>query len=176
MHNTDVTGFLAALESVGVRSVNAATVVGAGATARSCLAALRSLGARAVTVLARDESRALASLLPIAEPANMQLNWRAMDCSDVPAADLLVNTAPVNLSPEVATRLVDGSRVIFEAVYNFYPSNLDLAAKNAGRVALDGMHLLVYQAVDQLRLMTGRDVDPQQLLDVGHRALAQRSS
>ncbi len=62
-HNTDVPGLLAALAERGITGTSlpptpAVLILGAGATARSALAALRALGITQVTVAARDPARA----------------------------------------------------------------------------------------------------------------------
>ena len=62
-HNTDVPGLLAALAERGITGTSlpphpAVLILGAGATARSALAALRALSITQVTVAARDPARA----------------------------------------------------------------------------------------------------------------------
>ncbi|MGH3472325.1 MAG: shikimate dehydrogenase family protein, partial [Nocardioidaceae bacterium] len=49
-HNTDVSGFVTALVAAGAGELTSAVVVGAGATARSALAALAELGSHRVVV------------------------------------------------------------------------------------------------------------------------------
>lgn len=175
--NTDVTGFVQALAYRGVTRANTAIIVGAGATARSAVAALARLGVDDVVVCARDAGRAHDSLDAIAALLGMTLDVQPIDVAPkLPwdGADLLVTTVPANLDVWLARELVGLAEVVFEVVYNFYPSNIDLAAGQAGRVGLDGMHLLVFQALEQIKLMTGFDVDAELLLRAGYEALAQR--
>ncbi|WP_461029536.1 shikimate dehydrogenase family protein, partial [Streptomyces sparsus] len=56
--NTDVPGMLAALRERGVERVDRATVLGAGATASSALAALARICSGPVTACVRSEARA----------------------------------------------------------------------------------------------------------------------
>ncbi|GAA3306725.1 hypothetical protein GCM10020219_003930 [Nonomuraea dietziae] len=56
--NTDVYGIERALGEAGVPAPGSALVLGAGATAASALAALRNLGLRTATLVARDRARA----------------------------------------------------------------------------------------------------------------------
>ena len=58
--------------------------------------------------------------------------------------------------------------------YNHYPTELDRAAREAGIVQLSGIDLLVGQALDQIRLMTGRSCPPEPLLDAAYAALGGR--
>ncbi|MGL5246613.1 MAG: shikimate dehydrogenase, partial [Brooklawnia sp.] len=79
-------------------------------------------------------------------------------------ADLLISTVPVVLPTDLASALVKLASTVFDVVYDNYPSPLDRAAHEAGVTLLDGLDLLVGQAIDQIRLMTGRDADPAPLL------------
>lgn len=177
VYNTDVTGMLAALGRAGVTRAATMILVGGGATARSALYVGARLGVGEVVVLARDEARARNSLAPIARQAGIEL--RIAPFGTGPAlpprwggrADLLVSTVPTQLGPDYATGLVGASRAVFELVYTHHPSDLNRAASGVGACALHGLHLLVYQAVDQLRLMIGVEADPDHLLGVALAAL-----
>lgn len=170
VYNTDVTGLLAALARAGVDRADTAVLVGAGATARSSLWAAGRLGVREVVICARDAGRARDSLADIAGRAGIELLvqpfGRPPDLPDAWAgrADLLISTVPVDLPPYLAAALVRQAATVFEVVYNNYPSRLDRAARAAGVRSLDGLDMLVGQAIDQIRLMTGRDADPAPLL------------
>lgn len=170
VYNTDVTGFLSALGRAGITQVSTAVLLGNGATARSALWALGQLGTTEVVVAARDESRARASLDEVAQLAGVTLSYQTFGRpARLPEtwggrAELLVSTVPVELPDDLAAALVGSARAVFEVVYNHYPSSLDRAAAQAGVTALDGLDLLVGQAIDQIRLMTGRDADPEPLL------------
>lgn len=170
VHNTDVTGLLAALARAGVSAASTAVLLGNGATARSALWAMGRLGVREVVVAARDTERALASLGEVAAMAGLTLDvqpfGRAVTLPQAwgARADLLVSTVPVELPAELASALVRQARTVFEVVYNHYPSALDEAARDAGVTSLDGLDLLVGQAIGQIYLMTGRHADPEPLL------------
>lgn len=170
VYNTDVTGILAALDRAGVQQARNAVLVGNGATARSALWALVRLGVGEAVVLARDAARAHESLDEVAARVGIALTVQPFGApAELPAgwgsrSDLLVSTVPVLMAEELASGLVNLARTVFEVVYNHYPSSLSLAADQAGVTSLDGLDLLVAQAIDQIRLMTGRDVDPAPLL------------
>ncbi len=168
--NTDVTGLLAALTRVGVHSASTAVLIGNGATARSAFWALGKLGVRQAVVCARSTERAHASLDDVAAMAGIEFSVQPYgEPAELPAtwgerADLLVSTVPVELSDDLAARFVAQTQTVFEVVYNNYPSAFDRAARAAGVTSLDGLDLLVSQAIDQIRLMTGRHADPAPLL------------
>ena len=168
--NTDVTGLLAALARAGVGSAATAMVIGNGATARSAFWALGRLGVRQAVVCARSAERAHASLDDVAALAGIEFSVQSYgQPAELPAgwggrADLLVSTVPVELADDLAADLVAQARTVFEVVYTNYPSAFDRAARAAGVTSLDGLDLLVGQAIDQLKLMTGHDADPGPLL------------
>lgn len=170
VYNTDVTGLLSALGRAGVRSATTALLLGAGATARSALWAAAQLGVREAVVSARDAERARASLAELAAGLDISLDYQPFgEPAELPAgwqgrADLVFSTVPVRLPDELAAAVVAAARLVFEVVYNHYPSALDQAARDAGVPSLDGLDLLVGQAIDQIRLMTGREADPDPLL------------
>lgn len=92
--NTDVTGMVTVLTSAGVRPGAAATVLGAGGTARAALAAAAQLGATTVTVVARRPS-AVALLRPVAAAVGVELVAVAWsDAAAYTRADLVVSTVP----------------------------------------------------------------------------------
>lgn len=170
IYNTDVTGLLAALGRIGIQQASTAILIGAGATARSALWAASRLGVREAVVSARDAGRAQTSLADLADRIGVELSYQPFGRPITPPrswqgrADLLFSTVPVRLPVELADAFVAQSSVVFEVVYNHYPSALDSAATKAGVPSLDGLDLLVGQAIDQIRLMTGREADPEPLL------------
>ena len=76
----------------------------------------------------------------------------------VDPVDLVANTIPAAATGPYAQALADGARVVFDAVYDPWPTPLGVAAEAAGRVALNGLDLLAGQAVDQFFLLTGSTV------------------
>ncbi|GAA2180648.1 shikimate dehydrogenase [Brooklawnia cerclae] len=180
VYNTDIVGFGAALARQGVRTARTAVLVGNGATARTALLGLARLGVDDAVVLARDESRARASLDPIAGPAGVRLRVQPFGSApELPEewnghADLLVSTVPVEVPDNLASALVQKVSAVFEATYNHYPTAIDRAAARAGLVSVDGLDFLVGQALDQIRLMTGRQADPGPLLAACRAEIARR--
>jgi shikimate dehydrogenase len=92
-YNTDVPGMVAALAEAGMPCPAGATILGAGATACSALAALRETGLTAAVVLARDPARA-GELLAAAGRLGMAVELRPFG-SQLRGGDLLISTVPV---------------------------------------------------------------------------------
>ncbi|WP_040161376.1 shikimate dehydrogenase family protein [Nigerium massiliense] len=174
VHNTDVTGMVAACGWRGITSATSAILLGAGATARSSLLALAMLGVREITVLARDAGRALGSLAGPAARFGQTLEVLPWGTTPGRQVDLVVNTVPTDLEPSWASGLVALARGAFDAVYSHGPSPLRSAADAAGRPSLDGLDLLVGQGIEQLKLMTGRDCPPEPLVEACRREYARR--
>ncbi|SER89881.1 shikimate dehydrogenase [Propionibacterium cyclohexanicum] len=177
LYNTDVTGMRVALASHGVEKAGTAIVLGAGATARSALAALEALGVSTITVAARSVQRAHDSLDPIAAILGVDVevvDWTSLDSLGEHPADILISTVPTVFEPSRAVQLAALTPVVFDIVYHDYPTNLSRAAQAAGALDVDGVDLLVYQAIDQVVLMTGRRPQAEPLLELCRQAVAAR--
>jgi shikimate dehydrogenase len=92
-YNTDVQGIVDALTEAGAAASASVTIIGAGATACSALAALAELGAKGADVVVRAPSRA-AALLTVAERLHLRVRL-------LPFTDL--TTAPPPPAPTAAT-------------------------------------------------------------------------
>lgn len=177
-HNTDIEGLVAALRAAGVDGVAHAAIVGAGATGRSTVAALARLGVGSVTVLARRDEAAseLAGFARTLLPEATVGEWDAGVPDD---AHLLVSTVPAAGADAVAARLAEtpGSlRAVFDVIYDPWPTPLGVAAERWGLRVITGLDLLVHQAVEQIRLMTGHSVDAEPLLSAARAELERRAS
>ena len=156
-HNTDIPGAASALRERYDGPVDRATVVGGGATAASVLLGLADLGCTSATLLVRDPDRAADTLAAVARHATPpRLEVRTLG-SVVPPADVLVSTIPA--SGQVTNeRLADGVPVVFDAIYDPWPTPFATAAERVGATVIGGLDLLVHQALLQVELMTGRTV------------------
>ena len=149
--NPDVAGIVLGLAEAGIDGVTAAVVVGSGATARSVVAALASLGARRVDFMVRDEIRPATARHATA--AGLEVGRRGL--GDWPAdVEVVVSTVPSGLEGVAAT-LPPGGRVVLDVVYGEGPSVLAAAAERRGYLVVPGTVMLLHQAAVQVRLMTG---------------------
>jgi shikimate dehydrogenase len=163
-HNTDVGGFLAALDSVrpeGARGLRC-LVAGAGGAARAVVTALAEGGAAEVWIHNRTEPRARS----LCESA---AGWGMARCEVVSAnelrartqsADLVVNATSVGLGTSVKESsvpvdILDSHQVVMDLVYAAHPTALVAAAAARGATTLDGREMLVMQAASSYRLWTG---------------------
>lgn len=184
-HNTDVPGLVAALAGAGIDRVAHAAVLGAGATARSAVAALGRLGAE-VTVFARSPRRAV-DLHRTASSLGVTLSVRPWaEAAGAWTMPLVVNTTPAGVADPLAddlTRGVTELGTLFEVLYHPWPTRLARAWGDRGGQIVDGLELLVRQAVLQVALMTGHSLEESEhaslvveLRAAGERALLDRSA
>jgi len=160
--NTDVHGMVAALREVaGGRPVRGpAVILGAGATAASALAALGELGFTEPTVLARSPGRAGAVVLA----ANRMgitpqvVRWdRGTDA--VARAGVVISTVPAGAADALAEVLAgagtaDGA-LLLDVVYAPWPTRIAEVWLDRGGLVTPGWTMLLHQAAEQVRLMTG---------------------
>lgn len=174
VRNTDVLGLEAALRSADAAGSTSALLVGNGATARSALAAVARLGVTEVTVLARDAQKTEA-LVVLGERLGVAVDHLQVG-SSIPARDIALSTVPAEAQRDVADAVASSASVVFDAVYDPWPTPLASAVADAHRaVLLNGLDLLAWQAVFQVELFTGETVPVSVLLEAAHEALARRA-
>lgn len=158
--NTDVPGLVAALAERGVERAGPATVLGAGATAASVLAALARLGAGPVTACVRSSRRAEEMR---GWGGSLGVEVETVDWSRAAAAleaPLVVATTPAGATDALAAGVPERPGVLFDVLYDPWPTPLAAAWARRGGEVLGGLDLLVHQAVLQVELMTGRSPAP----------------
>jgi shikimate dehydrogenase len=175
-HNTDVPGVAAALREHHAGPVDRAVVLGGGATAASALLGLADLGCHVVTLVVRDAARAAVTVAAAGRhPGRPTVDVRLLGSGTVDA-DVLVSTIPASAQSAEVVSLVDPVSVVFDVIYDPWPTPLARAAEAKGRVLVSGLDLLVHQAVLQVELMTGVDRAPLDAMrDAGRAALAGRT-
>jgi shikimate dehydrogenase len=151
--NTDWLGVARALERETELGGRRAVVLGAGGTARAATFALRERGAR-VSVLNRTAARAEALARELgAEDAGPLEALEKLDY------EVLVNTTPVGLGSDaspVPAALLRRGAVVLDAVYDPPETRLLKDARARGARPVSGKWMLVEQAVEQIRLWSGR--------------------
>lgn len=172
--NTDVPGLVAALDEAGVDLVERACVIGAGATAASAVLALTRRGVRRVEVVARRPERvdALADVVAGLDVELRPVAWA--DAESALAHPLVVCTVPAGAGDSLAGVVPAQPGVLFDVVYDPWPTVLGAAWTTGGGRVLGGLDLLVHQAVLQVELMSGRRPAVATLRAAGQAALASR--
>jgi shikimate dehydrogenase len=152
--NTDAPGMVDALHAIGLASVGSVAILGAGGTARAAIAAARDLGVTDVTVYARRQD-AVDEMRPSAEQLGVVLTHAGWDRADqAGAADLVVATVPKGVADSLRPSW-RSSTVLFDALYDPWPTPLAAGAAAAGCRIVSGLDLLLYQAARQFSMFTG---------------------
>ena len=157
-HNTDVAGMQRALQEAhgGGFVPQRGAIIGSGATARSALAALARMGAREIDVIARSPERAR-DLLPLGSDLGVVVSVSPWESPAPIAADAVIATVPPRAADVLAARVPPAPGVLLDVAYGSGVTALTSAWTRAGGVCADGLDLLLWQAVDQVRLMTGQE-------------------
>lgn len=176
--NTDVPGAEAALAQATRNHLRTAVVLGGGATAASVLLALAERGLERAVVVVREPARAAEAVAAVSRhPRPPALTVLPMAGFDGATADVVVSTVPAGAQTEALLDVVLGDApVVFDVLYDPWPTPLAARASAGGRTVVGGLDLLVWQAVDQVRAMTGRfDVPVEVMRAAGESALAGRA-
>lgn len=161
-HNTDVSGIVNALGQAGLSQAPLqAAVLGGGGTATAALAALRFMGCRQVDLLVRNSHRAQVAY-EAANRLGIHLIVKSLADSWSHLCDypLVISTLPAG----AADAVVDiGSRsphkgYLLDVSYDPWPSHLATIWQQSGGKVTSGLEMLMYQAVDQVKLFTGGSV------------------
>ncbi|SON58191.1 Shikimate dehydrogenase [Hartmannibacter diazotrophicus] len=150
--NTDVTGFLANLDTSAPgwdRDAGPALVLGAGGAARAIVHGLASRGFAPIHVVNRTEEKAeaVAAQFPGVARAAAWSNIALL----VPTARIIVNTTSLGMKGQ-PDLVIDLSRarpdaVVSDTVYVPLETPLLREARRNGLVAVDGLGMLLHQAV-----------------------------
>jgi shikimate dehydrogenase len=175
--NTDVPGFVAVLRDSGVSLAgDPPWVVGAGATAGAALAALGSAGARSAVIVARRPAAA-EELRPLGERVGVSIEIRPW--SELPlvtGVSLVVATTPAGATDPLAEALQTApppapTAIWLDVVYAPWPTRAAAAWRAAGGRVVGGIELLIEQAAEQVRLMTGSAPPVAEMRSAGRRAV-----
>ncbi len=172
--NTDLPGAAAAVRERWSGGVDDVVVLGGGATAASTALALVDEGATRVRVLARSPQRAAETVDAVrAHPSAPQVEALALPTLPV-RADVVVSTVPVAAQTPELVALLEAP-VLFEVLYDPWPTPLARTAAERGAVLVGGLDLLVHQAALQVALFTGQDAPLEVMRAAGERALVARA-
>ena len=160
--NTDTIGLRESVrEKLGELNGRTVVLLGAGGAARGAILALSELGASRVHILNRHPDKAVSlakTLKPMVTSA-----LEAGDLKDWPnmanGADLLVNTTSAGMKGHPALALdlagLKSSAAVLDIVYNPLETALLKDAKARGHIAIDGLGMLMHQAIPSFQAFFG---------------------
>jgi shikimate dehydrogenase len=167
-YNTDYLGVVNTFKNLGIKlEGTSATVLGAGGASRAVVYALILGGVERVFIVNRTLEKAVSlagefsikfpntSLIPM---SLTQENLREA----IQKSHIVINTTSVGMYPRteeslVPSDLLRSDLVVMDVVYNPLETKLLRDAKAVGAKVVDGVNMLVYQAVASFKLWTGID-------------------
>jgi shikimate dehydrogenase len=180
--NTDVLGIVEAVREAGVGTLVGGVVLGGGATACSAVAALGRLDAARARVVVRSAERA-ADVVATGARLGLQVDLVAWadaagsGSSSGLGGPLVISTVPAQAAGDVV-RLLEGidagGSVLLDVAYDPWPTPVAKAWERRGGTSVGGFAMLLHQAVEQVRLMTGRTPEVEAMRAAGLAALAAR--
>jgi len=169
--STDVVGFQQSVSAKTNATFQNILILGGGATARAAIAAFDSVGAQ-IDIASRSEHRK-ESLIKASLFAQIsvigfdeQIDW--------PKYDLVVNTSPAGAADKLVTTIAGASALLFESLYHPWPTALMSFWRNVGLESIDGLDLLVHQAISQISIFAGVPVKRSQLAPLMREAALKR--
>ena len=175
-HNTDVPGFVVALDKlVGRQKMpRAAVVLGAGGGSRAVVYGLIRAGFQRIVVFNRHLHRAEGLVRYFAKSA-AHMDLKAMPWhesiieAELAKTKVLINATSIGLNDDVSpvpAEVLTGDLLVLDLIYN--RTRLLRDAESAGAVALDGETMLLHQGAAAFALWTGQSAP----LEVMSEALA----
>jgi shikimate dehydrogenase len=156
-YNTDTWGATTAIRQQFGPEFRRATLLGGGATAASLIVTLHDLGVDSLEIFVRDTSRA-ETVRELARRLGMDVRVLGFGESAA-ASDLLVSTLPAGSALTPGDIETFDAEYLFDVVYDPWPSALSREWDARGLTSMNGLPMLLWQAVRQARVFYGESVD-----------------
>ncbi len=163
--NTDYFGFARLLEHDGlVPEGKDVCVLGTGGASRAILQCVRDMKANSITVISRVIENA---------PEDIRAHYTVKTYEDLKMmdGDLLINCTPVGMFPKTDASPVDGTVMEYfaaavDVIYNPAETKFMKLARQQGKPAINGLFMLVAQAVAADEIWLERKLDAGLIADV----------
>lgn len=146
--NTDAYGFAENIRN-SVSETKKAVVLGAGGAAKAVIFALKGLGFEQVFITNRTKKRAEELASVIRHPLSI-IDWEKRS-EILQDADLLVNTTSLGMTGkeplEIDLSLLPKTALVTDIVYSPLETQLLAQARTSGNSTVDGLGMLLHQAV-----------------------------
>jgi shikimate dehydrogenase len=156
--NTDVGGIVRALGDAGFDRMRRGALIGGGATAASALVAMSELGAKDVHVLLR-RPEASAFLVELGDRLGVRVVAAPLaELGSLGDVDLVVSTVPgrSELGTAASADLMRRA-LLFDVAYDPWPTMLAAQWLESGGTVVDGLGMLLHQALLQVRVFVAGD-------------------
>ncbi len=165
-YNTDGIGAVRAIEEVTSIKGKNVVIAGAGGASRAISFYIAKYGAEKLTILNRNVEKAQKLASDVLD-SNLIGSVEADSISEISSclrkADILINTTPVGMHPNVDDEPVASASdmnedlVVFDAVYNPNETVLLKEAIKAGAKPVYGIKMLLYQGAESFKIWTGNE-------------------
>ena len=169
--STDTYGFtwvFKKTEALGkkISTESKVSVIGAGATARAAIYALDGLVSE-IEVISRSAHRESALHQCVTKSSLAIKPWAEL--SSAFSRDLIINTTPKETTEELVTAMKSSpvrTGVLIDAIYAPAPRATLAQWRTFNLPIIDGVDLLIAQALPQIKGMTGKDFDFNQMYEI----------
>lgn len=162
--NTDISGLATSLtEDLGKGALQAKSVavLGAGGAARAAVLALADLGAKDIRIVARHPERAEKMIRELKTPSELKAFARDDWARAAEGVAILVNATSAGMvgNPPLDISLdpLPVNAAVCDIVYNPLETALLRAASSTGHRAIDGLGMLMHQAVPAFAAFYGEE-------------------
>ncbi len=168
-YNTDYYGVLAALNFHNVEiSGKDCVVLGSGGASKSVVALLKDLNAKSIKVVQRQKKGTDEGIVTYIDYSELVYQRELF---------LVVNTTPIGMYPNVSEspitkEVLKNFEVCFDAVYNPIETKLLKEAKELGVLTIDGLYMLVGQAINAFEIFSEIEVAKNDFLTIYEEVLA----
>ena len=172
--NTDGKGFIRSLINADVSLMDKKVVMlGAGGAARAIAVELANAGTKELVIINRSKSRGLELKEVLEKYTKMQVSYKEWDHTMKidEDTDLLINTtsiglyANVNEKPDIDFDTIQESMIVCDVIPNHPHTQLLKEAEKRGAMTIDGLGMLINQAVESIYMWTGKVADAEKMRD-----------
>jgi len=171
--NTDGKGFLQSLKAVVSPSGKNVALLGAGGAARAIAVELALENVSRITIVNRDQKRgeSLTDLLNSKTKSKAEFQLWDNNYKVPTDVDILVNATSIGMSPDIDALInidinsLRAELVVADVIVNPPMTNLLIDAQSRGCKIVDGLGMLINQAVLGIKYWTGVDVDRTPMLN-----------
>jgi len=171
--NTDIYGIEHAVRETAEDIEGPFTIIGSGATARSAVVAARNLGASSITVVARNRETASACV-SLGRELGITSTHSSLENAHWSESTVTINTTPSGVADEFLQGGASTRGLLLDVIYSPWPTQLATAWISGGGTACAGHLMLLHQAGEQVRLMTGHEAPIEAMRLALEQALAKR--
>jgi shikimate dehydrogenase len=146
-----------------------AVILGCGGSAFAVVAGCQALGFDQILVVGRNSEKLKGFFARLPNPQGVKTAEWSMGESLLPRTDLLVNTTPIGMVPDIENIPLENlqalakTAVVYDLIYRPRPTRLLQIAQSEKLVVIDGLAMLVAQGAAALQFWTGK-VPPMQTM------------